>query len=94
MGMLFKAGNDFAIATHNTRLIEEAERLSKENEKQFESALLKGTRDDFERETCRSGLPAERVHTLRARRVQLQQKKNTRKKKKYPPTSKVHYRIG
>jgi len=55
MEMLFKAGNDFAIATHDTRLIEEAERLSKENKKQFEFAMLKGIRDDLKEKLISQG---------------------------------------
>ena len=55
MEMLFKAGNDFAIATHDTKLIEEAERLSKENNKQFEFAMLKGIRDDLKEKLISQG---------------------------------------
>jgi len=55
MEMLFKAGNDFAIATHDTRLIEEAERLSKENNKHFEFAMLKGIRDDLKEKLIGQG---------------------------------------
>jgi len=55
MEMLFKAGNDFAIATHDTKLIEEAERLSKENNKQFEFAMLKGIRDDLKEKLVGQG---------------------------------------
>jgi len=55
MEMLFKAGNDFAIATHDTRLIEEAELLSKENNKQFEFAMLKGIRDDLKEKLIGQG---------------------------------------
>jgi proline dehydrogenase len=55
MEMLFKAGNDFAIATHDTRLIKEAERLSKENNKQFEFAMLKGIRDDLKEKLIGQG---------------------------------------
>jgi len=55
MEMLFKAGNDFAIATHDTKLIEEAERLSKENNEQFEFAMLKGIRDDLKEKLISQG---------------------------------------
>jgi proline dehydrogenase len=55
MEMLFKAGDDFAIATHDTKLIEEAERLSKENNKQFEFAMLKGIRDDLKEKLIGQG---------------------------------------
>jgi proline dehydrogenase len=55
MEMLFKAGDNFAIATHDTRLIEEAERLSKENSKNFDFAMLKGIRDDLKEKLTSQG---------------------------------------
>src|SRR3990172_13032330 len=55
MGMLFKVGNDFAIATHDTRLIEEAERLSKENNRNFDFTILKGIRDDLKEKLTGQG---------------------------------------
>jgi len=55
MEMLFKEGNDFAIATHDTKIIEEAERLNKENNKQFEFAMLKGIRDDLKEKLIGQG---------------------------------------
>ncbi len=55
MGMLFKAGDNFAIATHDTKLIEEAERLSKENDKSFDFAMLKGIRDDLKEKLTSQG---------------------------------------
>ncbi len=55
MGMLFKDGDDFAIATHDTKLIEEAERLSKENSKHFDFAMLKGIRDDLKEKLISQG---------------------------------------
>ncbi len=55
MEMLFKAGDNFAIATHDTKLIEEAERLGKENNKHFEFAMLKGIRDDLKEKLISQG---------------------------------------
>jgi len=55
MEMLFKAGDNFAIATHDTRLIHEAERLSKVNNKRFDFAMLKGIRDDLKEKLINQG---------------------------------------
>ena len=55
MEMLFKAGDGFAIATHDTKLIGEAERLSKENSKSFDFAMLKGIRDDLKEKLISQG---------------------------------------
>lgn len=55
MEMLFKAGDNFAIATHDTELIEEAERLGKANKKNFEFAMLKGIRDDLKEKLIGQG---------------------------------------
>lgn len=55
MGMLFKAGNEFTIATHDTKLVDEAERLSKETRKRFEFAMLKGIRDDLKEKLVGQG---------------------------------------
>ena len=55
MAMLFKAGDNFAIATHDTGLIEEAERLNKENQKHFEFGMLKGIRDDLKQRLVSEG---------------------------------------
>ncbi len=55
MEMLFKAGDNFAIATHDTKLIQEAERLSKENNRDFDFAMLKGIRDDLKEKLISQG---------------------------------------
>ncbi len=55
MEMLFTAGDNFAIATHDTKLIEEAERLSKENNRNFDFAMLKGVRDDLKEKLTSQG---------------------------------------
>ncbi len=48
MRLLFKHGNEFAIATHDQKMIDEAVRLSKKYPgKRFEFQMLKGIRDDI-----------------------------------------------
>lgn len=44
---LFSDGNEFAIATHDSRMIELATSLSKNHEKKFEFQMLKGIRDEL-----------------------------------------------
>jgi len=45
MKILFKKGNEFAIATHDGKIIQKAENLSKKYPKKFEFQMLKGIRD-------------------------------------------------
>ena len=47
MKILFKNGNEFGIATHDSEIIEKAIRLSKKYEKKFEFQMLKGIRDEI-----------------------------------------------
>lgn len=47
MKMLFSDGNEFAIATHDSRLIYLAIEISKKHEKKFEFQMLKGIRDEL-----------------------------------------------
>ncbi len=47
MKMLFSDGNEFAIATHDSRLIDLAIEMSKKHEKKFEFQMLKGIRDEL-----------------------------------------------
>lgn len=47
MRMLFKQGDWFAIATHDGKIVAEAERLSQDDKTRFEFQLLKGIRDDL-----------------------------------------------
>jgi len=47
MSMLFTDGNEFAIATHDSNMIEMAIELSKKHEKKFEFQMLKGIRDEL-----------------------------------------------
>ncbi len=47
MKKLFKDGNEFGIATHDSVLIKKAMRLSKTHSKKFEFQMLKGIRDEI-----------------------------------------------
>lgn len=47
MKMLFKGANEFAIATHDSELIDKAIELSKIHSKKFEFQMLKGIRDEL-----------------------------------------------
>jgi len=47
MKTLFKKGNEFAIATHDVKIIQKAENLSKKYPKKFEFQMLKGIRDNL-----------------------------------------------
>lgn len=47
MRMLFEHGNEFAIATHDDKMIQEAIQLSKKYPKNFEFQMLKGIRDEL-----------------------------------------------
>lgn len=47
MEVLFLNGNEFAIATHDSQLIDLAIELSKKHEKKFEFQMLKGIRDEL-----------------------------------------------
>jgi len=47
MRILFKKGNEFGIATHDGKIIKNAENLSKKYPKKFEFQMLKGIRDEL-----------------------------------------------
>lgn len=47
MRRLFKDGNEFGIATHDSKMIQKAINLSKKNNKKFEFQMLKGIRDEI-----------------------------------------------
>ena len=47
MRTLFEKGNEFAIATHDSKLIDMATELSKKYERKFEFQFLKGIRDEL-----------------------------------------------
>ena len=47
MRKLFKNGNEFAIASHDGKIIQKAENLSKKYPKKFEFQMLKGIREEL-----------------------------------------------
>lgn len=47
MKILFKKGNEFAIASHDTKIIRKAQSLSKKYPRKFEFQFLKGIREEF-----------------------------------------------
>jgi len=55
MNVLFEQGNEFAIATHDSKLIDRAMELSKKHEKKFEFQMLKGIRDELKPILVKSG---------------------------------------
>lgn len=50
MKMLFKNGNEFAIATHDKKMIQKAHVLSKKYPRKFEFEFLKGISEEFKAE--------------------------------------------
>lgn len=52
---LFEQGNEFAIATHDSKLIDLATDLSKKYERKFEFQMLKGIRDESKPILVKSG---------------------------------------
>lgn len=54
-GMLFLEGNEFAIATHDSAMINHAISLSREHERKFEFQMLKGIRDELKPSLIRDG---------------------------------------
>lgn len=55
MKTLFEQGNEFAIATHDSKLINKAIDLSKKYERKFEFQMLKGIRDELKPILTKSG---------------------------------------
>ncbi|MGD1054739.1 MAG: proline dehydrogenase family protein [Nitrososphaerales archaeon] len=55
MGMLFDRGDGFAIATHDSALIEEAKKLAESKRVDFEFEMLKGIRDEMKEDLVKSG---------------------------------------
>lgn len=55
MKFLFKNGNEFGIATHDSRLIEMAIKLSKTHHVKFEFQLLKGVREELKPKLVKEG---------------------------------------
>ena len=50
MKILFKNGNEFAIASHDIKIIQKAQNLSKKYSKKFEFQFLKGLREEIKPE--------------------------------------------
>jgi len=55
MGILFERADNFAIGTHDSRMINEAKRLSESWHVNFEFEMLKGVRDELKDELVSSG---------------------------------------
>lgn len=55
MKILFEKGNEFGIATHDSKLIEEAVTLSKKHERKFEFQMLRGIRDEIKPDLIKNG---------------------------------------
>ena len=55
MTVLFKKGNEFAIASHDSNIIKKARALSKKHPRKFEFEFLKGIRDDIKTELVKDG---------------------------------------
>ncbi len=55
MDFLFKEGNEFGIATHDTKMIDRAKTLSKKYERKFEFQMLKGIRDEIKPGLVKNG---------------------------------------
>lgn len=53
--VLFNDGNEFAIATHDSKMIDLAVTLSKKHERRFEFQMLKGIRDEIKPILVKSG---------------------------------------
>jgi len=55
MKLLFEKGNNFAIATHDSNLIEEAKVLSKQYKRNFEFQMLMGVRENLKSRLVQEG---------------------------------------
>ena len=55
MSILFERADNFAIGTHDSRMIDEARRLAESRHVSFEFEMLKGVRDELKEELVRSG---------------------------------------
>ena len=55
MEILFLKGNEFGIATHDSDMIQQAIKLSKDYEKKFEFQMLKGIRDELKPDLLQKG---------------------------------------
>ncbi len=55
MKMLFEQGTRFGIATHDEKMVLQAEELSKDHKPEFEFQMLKGIRDDLKEKLAGQG---------------------------------------
>lgn len=55
MRVLFEKGNEFGIATHDSKMIEQAILLSKKHECKFEFQMLRGIRDELKPSLVKKG---------------------------------------
>jgi len=55
MKILFEQGTRFGIATHDEKMVLQAEELSKDHEPEFEFQMLKGIRDDLKEKLAGQG---------------------------------------
>ncbi len=55
LGILFERGDNFAVGTHDSALIDKAKELAESKHVQFRFELLKGIRDDVKVELVKSG---------------------------------------
>ena len=55
MQSLFKNGNEFGIATHDSKIIDFTIRLAKKNKKKFEFQMLKGIREELKPTLTKQG---------------------------------------
>ena len=55
MTILFKKGNEFAIASHDTNIIKKAKVLSKKYPRKFEFEFLKGIREEIKPDLLKNG---------------------------------------
>ena len=55
MTILFKKGNEFAIASHDSNIIKSAKTLSKKYPRKFEFEFLKGIREEIKRDLIKNG---------------------------------------
>jgi len=55
MTMLFKKGNEFAIASHDDKIIKKAKMLSKKYPRKFEFEFLKGIREEIKSDLIKKG---------------------------------------
>jgi proline dehydrogenase len=55
LALLFDRGDHFAVATHDSRLVETAKRLAESRHVDFEFEMLKGIRNELKEELAESG---------------------------------------